>query len=69
MQASFDSVKRLRLNQAPPVGVRFLITGRPPTGLGEPAPPPVIPAPCNVLFAATSKWARPLPIDTSVPRA
>jgi isoquinoline 1-oxidoreductase beta subunit len=62
-QANFDTYDMLRMNEMPRiVDVHIVESDETPTGMGEPAVPPVAPAICNAIFAATGKRIRHLPI-------
>ncbi|MFY9690812.1 MAG: xanthine dehydrogenase family protein molybdopterin-binding subunit, partial [Candidatus Acidiferrales bacterium] len=62
-QANFDTYDMLRMNEMPRiVDVHIVESDETPTGMGEPAVPPVAPAICNAIFAATGKRIRRLPI-------
>jgi isoquinoline 1-oxidoreductase beta subunit len=64
VQGNFDSYPMLRIGDAPPkVEVNFVRSRFPPTGLGEPAFPPLAPAVCNAIYMATGKRVRQLPLS------
>jgi isoquinoline 1-oxidoreductase beta subunit len=62
VQGNFDDYAPIRMNEIPKVEAYFVESTEPPTGAGEPPIPPLAPAICNAIYAATKKRIRALPI-------
>jgi isoquinoline 1-oxidoreductase subunit beta len=62
VQGNFDDYAPLRMEETPAVEVYAIPSAEVPTGIGEPSVPPVAPALCNAIYAATKKRIRALPI-------
>jgi isoquinoline 1-oxidoreductase beta subunit len=61
-QGNFDDYEMLRMADAPQVETVIAPSGDFWGGVGEPPVPPVAPALCNAIFAATGKRVRSLPL-------
>jgi len=62
VQGNFDDYAPVRMSEAPVVEAYFVPSTEAPTGAGEPPVPPLAPALCNAIYAATKKRIRSLPI-------
>jgi isoquinoline 1-oxidoreductase beta subunit len=61
-QTNFDTYPILRNNEVPVIEAHFAESHETPSGIGEPPVPPIAPALCNAIYAATKKRIRKLPI-------
>ena len=62
-QSNFSDYLVARTDITPDTRIHIVESDAPPGGVGEPGVPPIAPALCNAIFAATGKRIRALPID------
>ena len=62
-RSNFHDNILLRIDETPEIDVHFIPSEEPPTGLGEPATPPLAPAVLNALYDATGNRIRKIPVS------
>jgi isoquinoline 1-oxidoreductase beta subunit len=63
-QGNFDSYRMVRMADSPKIETYLALSGGTKWGgIGEPGTPPIAPALCNAIFAATGKRVRELPVS------
>jgi isoquinoline 1-oxidoreductase/isoquinoline 1-oxidoreductase beta subunit len=65
-ETNFAAYRSLRMFECPVIETHIVPSSDPPTGIGEPGLPPVAPALCNAIFAATGRRIRTLPIEAAL---
>ena len=65
-QSNFDDYNPTRFSEMPKVEVHIVKSLEAPTGIGEPAVPPLAPAIGNAIAAATGKRLYSLPFDAAL---
>jgi len=65
-QSNFHDYQMVRLAEMPKIEVYIVPSSDAQGGVGEPGTPPIAPAVCNAIFAATGKRLRKLPIGKVV---
>jgi isoquinoline 1-oxidoreductase subunit beta len=68
-QSNYHDYKVLRLSAMPKVEVHIVPSSEKPSGVGEPATPPVAPAVANAVFALTGQRLRELPLQLASQKA
>jgi isoquinoline 1-oxidoreductase beta subunit len=68
-QSNFTDYMVARTDAAPETHVHIVDSSAPPGGIGEPGVPPIAPAICNAIYAATGRRIRELPIDPNALKA
>lgn len=65
VQSNFHDYPVLRIQETPAMNIHIMENSEHPTGIGEPALPPLAPALANALYALNGERLRKLPIDLS----
>jgi isoquinoline 1-oxidoreductase subunit beta len=62
VQSNYHQHPLVKMSQTPPIEVHWIKSNNSPTGLGEPALPPILPAIANAVFSATGERIRTMPM-------
>lgn len=65
-ERNYDTFPTLRMHECPQIDVTIMDSDDKPTGIGEPAVPPIAPAVANAIFKLTGKRLRTLPLQAAL---